>query len=208
MKRESAKTLERPQLIVEAAIGVFLRYGYARTTMADIAKAAGLSRPNLYLSFPDKEEIFRAVMGTMVAEKIAAIREGLEAHTGLEAKLGFACESWGADGFDMVNENPDAKDMFDVAFEPVRDAYDVFEALIADLLSEPLAQVSCGVQAHDLARVITFGMKGFKDTAKDSADIRRMIATLVAIVSAALERANEDVHPPKATAPKKSKAKS
>jgi len=33
--------------IVEAATGVFLRYGFSRTTMGDIAGAAGISRASL-----------------------------------------------------------------------------------------------------------------------------------------------------------------
>ena len=41
---------------------MFFRYGYARTTMADLASAAGLSRPALYLVFPGKAEVFQAVV--------------------------------------------------------------------------------------------------------------------------------------------------
>ena len=39
--------------------------------MSDIAQASGLTRPTLYLSFPDKEQIFAAVVEKMVAEKLA-----------------------------------------------------------------------------------------------------------------------------------------
>src|SRR5882762_6933784 len=119
----SEATSTRRDQVVQAAIGVFLRYGYARTTMADIAQAAGLSRPTLYLTFPDKEGVFRAVIETMVAAKLATIRAGLTAQSSLEAKLRFACEAWGAEGFELVLTNPDAKDMFDVRFAPVREGY-------------------------------------------------------------------------------------
>ena len=59
--------------IVAAATSVFLRYGFGRTTMADIAQASGRSRPTLYLTFPDKESVFRA----MIEAKMAQVRTGI-----------------------------------------------------------------------------------------------------------------------------------
>src|ERR1700692_301931 len=157
----------RPQQVINAAIEVFLRYVYARTTMADIAKAAGLTRPTLYLSFPDKESIFRAVVETMVETKFTAIRDGVARRSGLDAKLQFACETWGAEGFEMALANPDAKDMFDIGFTPVLKSYLAFENLLTDITRKPIEQAGLSVKAADVARVIVFGMKGFKDIAKD-----------------------------------------
>jgi AcrR family transcriptional regulator len=39
---------------------VFVRFGFQKTSMTDIARAAGISRASLYLSFNSKEELFRA----------------------------------------------------------------------------------------------------------------------------------------------------
>ncbi len=41
----------RRESILQAAVGVFLRYGYKKTSMDDLARAAGLSRQGLYLHF-------------------------------------------------------------------------------------------------------------------------------------------------------------
>ncbi|WP_431673990.1 TetR/AcrR family transcriptional regulator [Rhizobium leguminosarum] len=46
--------------ILDAALPVFVRFGFRKTSMADIARAAGISRASLYLSFNSKEELFRA----------------------------------------------------------------------------------------------------------------------------------------------------
>ncbi len=46
--------------ILDAALPVFVRFGFHKTSMADIARAAGISRASLYLSFNSKEELFRA----------------------------------------------------------------------------------------------------------------------------------------------------
>lgn len=46
--------------ILDAALPVFVRFGFRKTSMADIARAAGISRASLYLTFKSKEELFRA----------------------------------------------------------------------------------------------------------------------------------------------------
>src|SRR6185369_11944881 len=50
----------RRAAIVDAAAQVFLRYGFKKTSMDDLARAAGLSRQGLYLHFATKEDLFKA----------------------------------------------------------------------------------------------------------------------------------------------------
>ena len=57
VERDSARRAE----ILEAAKSCFLRFGYGKTSLDDIAKQAGLSRPLLYRKFANKEAIFSAV---------------------------------------------------------------------------------------------------------------------------------------------------
>jgi len=47
--------IAKREKVLEAALGVFLRYGYKRVTMNDIAEAARISRPALYLVFDSKD---------------------------------------------------------------------------------------------------------------------------------------------------------
>jgi AcrR family transcriptional regulator len=47
--------------ILRKALECFLRFGYERTAMQDIAVAAGLSRQGLYHHFANKEELFEAL---------------------------------------------------------------------------------------------------------------------------------------------------
>lgn len=172
--------------VVAAATGVFLRYGYARTTMADIAQAAGLSRPTLYLTFSDKEDAFQAVVAAIAANKLAEIRQGLSEQEGLDAKLRYACKSWSAEGFDLVEANPDAKDMFDLRFKVVCDSYAAFEDLLIGICDEPLRKAQLDVRAEELARVVAHSIKGLKDAARDGADVRRMIDALISVLAAGL----------------------
>lgn len=56
---------DRREHILEAAFECFLRFGYAKTSMADIARECELSRSLLYLHFKTKEEIFGAVLSNV-----------------------------------------------------------------------------------------------------------------------------------------------
>ena len=53
---------QRQQQILDAAAAVIIRLGYDKTTMSDIAQAAGASRRTVYLYFNGKEELFEALL--------------------------------------------------------------------------------------------------------------------------------------------------
>lgn len=57
-KRTSARSAAKQVAVLDAAAAVFAQYGFRRTTMNDIAQAAGISRPALYLMFDNKEHLF------------------------------------------------------------------------------------------------------------------------------------------------------
>jgi AcrR family transcriptional regulator len=48
--------------IIDAAISIFLRYGYNKTTMEDIARAAKKAKSSIYHYFTSKEEIFKEIV--------------------------------------------------------------------------------------------------------------------------------------------------
>ena len=174
--------------IVGAATSIFLRYGFGRTTMADIAQAAGLTRPTLYLTFPDKESVFQAVIEAMIEEKMTQIRSGISALPALDEKLLYACNAWAAEGYELVQAHPDARDMFDLGFKSVCAAYQAFQDLLADILKGAVDRSALDLSSAQLARSIVYALKGFKDVATSSADLRGLIATHVAVVSAALSK--------------------
>lgn len=169
----------------KASVGVFLRYGYARTTMGDLAKAAGMSRPAFYLIFPSKEEAFSAVVHHMNSEVLSEIRNELVRYDSVEQKLLFACERWGAGGYDLLERYPDARDMFDLAFKPVREIYEKFQALLAEVLATSNLRLDATPQ--ELARILAFAIRGFKEAASSSTEMRRLIAVVVASVASTLK---------------------
>lgn len=54
--------INRAELIVEAAIALFSRYGYERTSIEDIAKHLGIGKGSVYLEFKTKEDILMKII--------------------------------------------------------------------------------------------------------------------------------------------------
>lgn len=52
----------RQEVILDSARVLFGRYGLEKTTVEDIAKQAGISKGAIYLDFPNKDEIFVAIV--------------------------------------------------------------------------------------------------------------------------------------------------
>lgn len=172
---------------LDTAAEIFLRQGFARTTMGDIAQGVGISRPALYLMFSNKEAIFGGVIERMNAAQLAAIRRQLPDQRTLHEQLLLACQTWGAHGFDMMQANPPAADLFDISRASVRQVYAAFEELIVELLKEPIARSNCDATPEELARTLAYAMRGFRDTAVDGRDMRRLIERQVSLVSSNLE---------------------
>lgn len=61
--------------IIDAAHKLIARYGYGKTTMADLAQACGMSPGNLYRYFPGKLDIAEQLATQAFDEEVAALRE-------------------------------------------------------------------------------------------------------------------------------------
>ncbi|HEY0935083.1 MAG TPA: TetR/AcrR family transcriptional regulator [Trebonia sp.] len=67
----------RRELVLAAALDTFARYGYQKTSMEDVARAAAISRPGLYLLFGSKQELFSAAVTQALNRSLAAVSEVL-----------------------------------------------------------------------------------------------------------------------------------
>jgi TetR/AcrR family transcriptional regulator, transcriptional repressor of aconitase len=61
-KKSSDRDAARRRVILDAARDCILKFGYAKSSLEDIAKQAAVSRPLIYRKFKSKEEIFGAVL--------------------------------------------------------------------------------------------------------------------------------------------------
>lgn len=72
-RRKEARPLE----LLEAALALFVEKGFAGTRSEEVARRAGVSKGTLYLYYPSKEELLKAVITHFVSSKIAATTQAL-----------------------------------------------------------------------------------------------------------------------------------
>jgi AcrR family transcriptional regulator len=83
----AAPTPTRREAIVAAARGCFLRFGYAKTSFGDVAKAAGISRSLIYTHFKRKEDLLSAVFTAVFEERYPVVERILAQGGTPSAKL-------------------------------------------------------------------------------------------------------------------------
>jgi AcrR family transcriptional regulator len=158
-------------LILHAAKDVFLRYGFSRTTMDDIARSAEISRPALYLHFRNKADIYRALAMQLLAEGYSAAREALRSDAPFEDRLVQAIRHGMLDLLDAVATSPHGPELMDAkeshAADVIEGWCEKMEALFAEtILDEARANgvdlAACGFSADVLARMPCDVMEGIK----------------------------------------------
>jgi len=73
--------------ILRAAKTLFGRYGFRKTSLADVASEARMGKSSIYYYFPSKEDLFRAVVGAEFKTLSARVREAVARESSPEARL-------------------------------------------------------------------------------------------------------------------------
>jgi AcrR family transcriptional regulator len=170
--------------IVAAAVPVFGRYGFRKTTMDLLAQAAGVSRPAVYQYFPNKTAVFRAVAETVGAElhaaALAASATGATTADRLFAllwvKLDFAASTVAADYRQELVREAAA-----LAADLVAETEARYAALIAAVLEDApeLDLLGDAMSAEDAAVLLTDAMVGIARSAATAEQMRSRLRQLV-----------------------------
>jgi AcrR family transcriptional regulator len=174
---------EKLQRTLDTALGVFVRYGYRRTTMGDLADAIGVSRPALYLQFDGKEVLFAAVIEKFVDDALTRIREGVAKRKTLREKLNFAFEVWVIEPFDLASRSPNAAELVetgDIPLAGLARGRDELVEIIRDLLKDSVGPKI----ARRNARVLVAASRGLKEAAANTEELRGLFKDLISIVLA------------------------
>jgi AcrR family transcriptional regulator len=169
---EAADTsLPRPRraAILDAALRVFSRYGFKKTSMDDLARAAGLSRQGLYLHFATKEALFKEAVVCTIDAMRGAVRSALaDEKLSVEERLLGAFEAVhahaiGQTGAEHMNELLDAAAAL---VGPVVDELeqDMVAEIVRLLRSSGVAArwKDAGISARDLASTLYSTSVGLK----------------------------------------------
>ncbi|WP_326542125.1 TetR/AcrR family transcriptional regulator [Pseudorhodoferax sp.] len=85
----------RPSELLDAALDLFVEKGFAATKVEAVAARAGVSKGTLFLYFPSKEDLFRAVVHDNLVSRVAEWNAEYEEMDGSAAEmLRYALHSW------------------------------------------------------------------------------------------------------------------
>lgn len=179
--------------ILEASQELFLHYGFKKTTLGEIAKRAGVSRPTLYARFESKEDIFVAVLEDyteQLAHRIAAETAELPR---LADKLTVVFELAVVVGYEKTHRSVIGQELLEVddprVQEAVLGAHRAMERRYTQLIKDAGVDLKpLGLTAPKLGRLINAAVRGFKEQALDAKELRQMLKGLVQLVSAATSK--------------------
>ncbi len=85
----------RPQELLQAALQLFVEKGFAATRIDEVARLAGVSKGTLYLYYPSKEDLFKAVVRQNLSSLIEEGQQMAATFEGSSAEL-LAClmQTW------------------------------------------------------------------------------------------------------------------
>lgn len=93
-RRERRKDA-RPGELMEAALSLFVEKGFAGTRVEDVAMRAGVSKGTLFLYFPSKVELFKAVVRENITGRFNEWNTTLDAFEGTTSELVHYCmQQW------------------------------------------------------------------------------------------------------------------
>src|SRR3977135_1179570 len=94
-EKMGGKESARQAHVLETALAVFVRHGFRKTSIEDIAKAAGISRQGIYLNFRNKDEIFGAALRKALDDGLQAANKIFDDdRLTLEEKLLKGLDEW------------------------------------------------------------------------------------------------------------------
>ena len=89
-KRERRKEA-RPGELLDAALDLFVEKGFAATRAEEVAARAGVSKGTLFLYFPSKEELFKAVVRENISGRFSQWNQEFETFEGSSADMVRYC---------------------------------------------------------------------------------------------------------------------
>ncbi len=133
-KETSARVKAKQNAVFDAAADVFAQYGFKRTTMNDIAQAAGISRPALYLMFDNKEHLFHELSAYRLNLGLEAAKAALAGNGSVTSRFIDALMDFEKVYSEPVANSPHGSELIDVNMSLAADVMTTgYSSLIAAL---------------------------------------------------------------------------
>ena len=177
-----ADTRSTRNQLLDGALKQFNRHGFAKTSMADIAEAAGISRTSLYKHFSSKEDIFKALSERMNARVYDAVMAAFSAESAWDERLLSAINARVSWVYQLLHESEYGREMINeknrICGGAILAANDRFHGLVARLIAD---QVKDEGRADTLASVLIQSVNGILENAETSQEAEARVTLLVEI---------------------------
>lgn len=182
---EKPKPDGKREVILNAALDVFATYGFRRTSMDDIAKAAGVSRPTLYQGFANKQEIYRGLIEAHIGHISTELSYLIGQDKPLDALLRGMFETAILDPHRILDGTQHGEELLGMKTEIAADLFEKWLDQIRKLFEQALAKHTDAAKAKNLARVISLAISGMKARGMGVEEMEREIEAVITVVGAA-----------------------
>jgi AcrR family transcriptional regulator len=185
---------DKQQAILRAAWQAFATYGYRKTSMDDIARGAGMSRPAVYLHYRNKDDILRSLVGQYYDASVADVGAALERDEPVADVLAKAFDAQIGETMEAMLTSPHGMELLDTGIATAGDIKAAGEARLAGLYAAWLRRLAKADRVklidtpEQVAGTIIVALKGIKTDGPDFATVRARVAVLSQLIGQGLAR--------------------
>ena len=182
--------------ILDAALPVFARYGFHKTTMVDIARAAGISRASLYLVFNSKEELFRAGSARAHEQTMSDVERVLSRKGDVVDRIATAISAFQEGLIAPFSKSESARELFEINMQLAADITVAARSKLLHLLSQTLADAEARGEIDlktlksspmEVSALIAAAMDGIKHSFSSDGSEESALGLLMRILKLALK---------------------
>jgi AcrR family transcriptional regulator len=170
--KKAQRESPRRRQILAAARDAFLQFGFAKTSIDDIARRAGISRALVYRTFRNKEALLQGVFDQLFEGRYEKVEKVLAGRGAKREKLLQVCEILCVEPFAEVMSTPMAPEL-NAACARIDPQGHERRARLRSKHTEAL------LGSKELADVFTMAIEGLASDTPDEETLRRRIAVLV-----------------------------
>jgi len=186
----TAKHQAKRDAVYDAASVVFAQYGFRRTTMNDIAKSAGISRPALYLMFENKEDLFQGLAAHRLDQAIDSALSVLQGNGKIADRFLGSLLVFEQIFYEPIADSPHGTELMDIslslASEIMTKKLARFHAALTKSLSEAEARgqitfARTPMKPRAFVELLFTALNGVKKRALNTAEFRKLVRQLTEI---------------------------
>ena len=186
---------KKEELIVQSAIRVFVKFGYSKAALEDIAAEAGISRSSIYLYFKNKKALYHRVLEyaskdltDTLDKQLGSIPVGM--HSRLQNMLSWIyTQEEGSSNLQNLFLSPGKAE--DVALEIERKmdsaVVEIFEKELNSMIAQGLAELPDPLTAPKVAQVLYATAKGLAKNSPTHQHYLMHLETFIGLIKRALK---------------------